>query len=247
MRVGDLVKDTYEFWGGPSEQELPQSHVITIINRKTNRLLLLSQLTDKNYLAVLSDPFALPEEGETLPFDDIGTIVRVESRSAGSDSAWNEETIVDYGAWQDAVDGMIDSVAFANNPTDGLMMFANRDTTSLEFRLLYETPGVSLTQFNSSIPMLQDMFRQTLFYGVAAEAGIQIQGGNREDEYNREKRVRYLLAQEVDAIKEFQEWLRNQPGQAVAYREPFNSTRPGHGVRMHASDYGGGYFETWDV
>jgi hypothetical protein len=247
MRVGDIIKDTYEFWGNPSEQELPQNHIITIINRKTNRLLLLSQLTDKNYLAILSDPFSLPEEGATLDFTDIGTINRVDSRSVGSNT-WNyDETIVDYADWQSAVDGYIDSVSFAANPTDGLMMFANRDTTSLEFRLLYETPGVSLTQFNSSIPMLQDMFRQTLFYGVAAEAGIQIQGGNRDDEYHREKRVRYLLAQEVDAIKEFQEWLRNQPGQAVAYREPFNSTRPGHGVRMHAADYGGGYYETWDV
>ena len=246
MRVGDLISDVYEFWGAPSEQELPQKHIITIVNRKTNRLLLLSQLTDRNYLAVLSDPFELPAEGDTLPFDNIGSIVRVESRSAGSDSdSWAEEKIVDYGDWQDARDSWPDAVSFAANPVDGLMMFANRDVTSLEFRLLYETPGVSLTQFNSSIPMLQDMFRSTLFYGVAAEAWIQLHGGNQADEAAKANRISYLLDQEEKALKEFKEWLRNQPGQAVAFREPFNSTRPGHGVRMHASDVGGGYFSRW--
>lgn len=243
--IGDSIKDVYQFWGRPAESDLPQSDVVTIINRKINRLLLLSQLSTRNYLAGLSTPFTFngSEMTKTINIDDISAVVRVESRTVGSDDlAWSEEVISDYGAWNDVMDSRIDSVAFYGNTVDGLTMAVNRDASNLEFRILYETGGVSLSNFNDSVPVVQDFFRSLIFYGAAADAGMQIQGLTADEEKSRDKKVTYALAQESQAIDDFRKWLLNEPGQAVAYREAFNSTRIGLGrARMHASDTDGGY------
>jgi hypothetical protein len=248
--VGDIIKDVYQHWNRPAESDLPQSDVVTIINRKINRLLLLSQLTTRNYLAVLSTPFTFngSEMTKSLNLDGLSAVVRVESRSIGSDDLnWSEEVISDYGAWNDVMDRTTDSVAFYGHAVDGLTMAVNRDASSLEFRILYETGGVSLANFNDAVPVVQDFFRSTIFYGAAAEAGMQMGNlSNVDDERKRDKKVAYLAAQEDQSIREFKQWLLNEPGQAVSYREAFNSTRMGLGrARMHASDVDGGYYSPY--
>ena len=113
--TGDIIKEVYQFWNRPAETDLPQDDVVAIVNRKVNRLLLLAQLSDRNYLAVLSSPFSFngTEQTKVLNMDEISSIVRVDSRSIGSDDTnWTEEVISDYGSWNDVEDSPIDSVGF---------------------------------------------------------------------------------------------------------------------------------------
>ncbi len=249
--AGDVIKDCYEYWNGPAETDLRQSVVIKIINRKVNRLLLKLQLSDKNYLAVLSEPFSFNGSERTVSLtslDDLSAVVRVESRSSGdtNDDNWSEEVISDYGSWNDSLLSRLDSVAFYGSSPDNLTMAVNRDASGLEFRILYETGGVNLTAFNDSVPVFQDFFRSTIFYGVAAEAGIMLDGLNAEGEASRDKKVGYAQMQEDMAIRDFKEWLLNDPGQAIAYRQAFNDSRLGSGrVRMLAENGIGGYFSRY--
>jgi hypothetical protein len=236
--TGDIIKEVYAAWNRPAETDLPQDDVVTIVNRKVNRLLLLAQLTDRNYLAVLSSPITFGSDREkTLNIDDLSSVVRVESRSLGSsDDNWSEEVISDFGSWNDAQQSTTDMVAFYGMG-DNLKMAVNRDASSLEFRILYETGGVSLSGFNAMVPMVQDLFKSIIFYGTAAEAGMQIDNMNESAERSRDKKTTYYLAKEQEAIKDYEKWLLNDPGQAVQYREAFNSTRAGRGtVRMHNVD-----------
>lgn len=247
--TGQIIKQVYQFWNRPAESDLPQDDVVEIINRKVNRLLLLAQLSDRNYLAVLSTPFSFngTERTKVLNLDDLSSIVRVESRSVGSDdNNWSEEVISDFGSWNDVESNIVDSVAFYGSG-DTLTMAVNRDASSLEFRILYETGGVSLSGFGAMIPTIQDLFKSLIFYGTAAEAGMQIDHLNAEAEKSRDKKVTYLLAQELQAIDDYKKWLLNDPGQAVTYREAFNSTRSGHGqVQMHNVDgFEGGYYSRY--
>ncbi len=247
--AGNIISDVMAFWNRPSEQELPVRDVITIINRKVNRLLVLMQISDRNYLAELSSPFSFngSEMTTALTFlDQISSIVRVESRSIGSDDLnWSEEIITDYGAWNDSMDSVIDSVAFYGSG-DTLMMAVNRDASNMEFRVLYETGGVSLASFSETVPTLQGFFRGVVFYGTAAEAGMQLPNLNPQEVGNRNNKVSYALDQEMKATRDFEKWILNTPGQSVQYREAFNSTRTRSGqVRMFASDTGGGYYSRY--
>lgn len=236
------------YWNGPSDRELRPDMVIQIINRKVNRLLQLAQLSDRSFLAVLSPPFSFngSEMTKSMSFlDEISSIVRVESRSAGGDeNNWSEETISDFGSWNDATESPIDAVAFYGSG-DTLTMAVNRDASNREFRILYETGGVSLSAVNSNIPT-QEFFRSALFYGVAAEAGMFIDGLDVEGENSRDRKVQFALAQEVQSIEEYKKWLLNEPGQSVQFREAFNSTRMGRGTaRMNAHDQFGGYYSPY--
>jgi hypothetical protein len=224
--AGDIVKDTLAWWNRPSEQELPVRDLVTIINRKVNRLLLLLQLSDKNYLAKLSDPITFNGlTRELTDISDLSSIVRVESRSIGADDqAWSEETVGDYGSWNDAMDSRTDQVAFYGSG-DSLMMAVNRDVSSMEFRILYETGGVSLSGIADAVPSLQDFFRSTVFYGTAAEAGMQLHGLNEAEQKERDKKVGFLVGKEIESVDEFRRWMLNSPGQSVAFREAFDSTR----------------------
>lgn len=247
--VGNLVSDVFAYWNRPSEASLSQMAVITIANRKINRLLLFAMLTDKNYMAVLSPAFTFTGREHSLTFlDDLSTVVRVESRTAGStsDDNWSDEEIVDFGAWNDAKDRGIDAVAFYGSSPDNYSMVVNRDVDSLEFRIMYETGGVSLTAFGSTVPVFQDYFRSTIFYGMAAEAGMQLDDLNEAAERSRDKKVTYALAQEAQSVDDFKRWLLNEPGQSVVFRQAFNDGRAGGGqTRMHASDFNGGYYSRW--
>lgn len=243
LTAGDVVKDVYAFWGRPSEADLPQNDVITILNRKVNRLLLLSQLTDKNYLAVLSAPFQLSPSG-SINIDELSTVVRVESRTIGTQGEWNEETITGYSSWNDVIEKGEDSVAFYGAAPATLKMAVSHDTTNLEFRILYETGGVRMSQFNTQVPVLQEFFRATLVYGTAADAGMQM-NLNQADEASRDKKVAYAVAQEDRSVAEFQKWLLNEGGQTVTYREAFNSRRDGGWPRMNNDDQFGGYYSPY--
>jgi hypothetical protein len=249
--AGDITKEVFAYWGRPSELDLRPDDVITILNRKVNRLLQILQVSDKNYLAVLSPAFSFNGTSRTkaITFDDFSTPVRVESRSSGdtNDSNWTEEFIGDFGSWNDAMESQsIDSVAFYGQG-DTLTMAVNRDPSNLEFRILYETGNVSLSNFNDSVPALQNFARGAIFYGTAADAGMMLDNLEPQQENSRDKKVRYVLAQEEQAIDDFKKWVLNTPGQSVAYREAFNSTRPGHGQRMNNTNdpVNAGYFSRY--
>jgi hypothetical protein len=242
--AGDVVSDVMAYLNRPSEAELPLRDIIRILNRKVNRLLLLAQITDRNFLAKLSDPFTF--NGSEMARDmsdisDLSSIVRVESRSIGSDDLnWAEEAITDYGAWNDTMDRGIDAVAFYGSSPDSLTMAVNRDASSLEFRIMYETGGVTLNNFNDLVPVLQDFFRGVVFYGTAGEAGMQLANTNAEEAKLRAPKIAYALQQEAQATEDF------KPGQSVAYREAFNSNREGSGqTRMFAQNQLGGYYSRY--
>jgi hypothetical protein len=248
--AGDVVSDVMAYLNRPSEAELPLRDIIRILNRKVNRLLLLAQITDRNFLAKLSDPFTF--NGSEMARDmsdisDLSSIVRVESRSIGSDDLnWAEEAITDYGAWNDTMDRGIDAVAFYGSSPDSLTMAVNRDASSLEFRIMYETGGVTLNNFNDLVPVLQDFFRGVVFYGTAGEAGMQLANTNAEEAKLRAPKIAYALQQEAQATEDFKMWMKNTPGQSVAYREAFNSNREGSGqTRMFAQNQLGGYYSRY--
>ena len=250
FNCGDIIRDVFAFWNRPAESDLGQDDVITITNRKINRMLLLAQLTDKNYLAILSPIFTFSGSNrlQVLNLSDLSAIVRVESRAAGNtdENNWTEELIQDYGSWNDVVDSNTNSVAFYGAAPDSYTMAVNRDPSGLEFRVLYETGGVSLSGFNDAVPVFQNLFRSTIFYGVSAEAGMQIDNLNAEAERSRDKKIQYAIAQEMQSLEDFKHWLHNEPGQSVVYRESFSSTREGRGsARMYANDQFGGYYSRY--
>lgn len=248
--VADIIGDVLAWWGRPSEQELPPRDVIRIVNRKVNRLLLIAQVSDRNYLAKLSDSFTFngaEMTREVTDISDLSSIVRVESRSVGSDDQnWSEEIVGNYGAWNDAMDRGVDQVAFYGNG-DSLVMAVNRPVQGLEFRIMYETGGVSLSSVTASVPALEDFFRGVIFYGTAAEAGMQLVNLNGEESNARDKKVSFALGQEQQSTKDFERWVLNTPGQSVTFREAFNSSREGSGrPRMFNSNSEiAGYFSRY--
>lgn len=247
--AADIVSDVVAWWARPSEQELPPRDVIRIINRKVNRLLLIAQISDRNYLAKISDPFTFSGDEmtrEMTDISDLSSIVRVESRSVGSDDQnWSEEIVGNFGAW-DGTNPGVDQVAFYGNG-DSLMMAVNRPVSSMEFRVFYETGGVSLSGITSTVPALEDFFRGVVFYGTAAEAGMQLLNISSEEANARDKKVSFALGQEQQATKDFERWILNTPGQSVTFREAFNSTRLGLGQpkMLNTNSEIAGYFSRY--
>lgn len=245
--IADIIRDTIAFWNRPAESDLSQDDIIAVINRKINRFLVLAQLTDKNYLAKISSPFVFDSDSreKIINIEDLSVVVRVESRSAGaSDSSWSEAEIIDYAALGN--DNSSDAVAFYGSAPDSFRMAANRDVESLEFRILYETGGVSLTNFADGIPVLQDFFKGAIFYGTASEAGMMIDNLSPQAENSRDKKVAFCESKEAQAIADFKKWLLTEKGQSVVYRTPFNSERLGAGMpRMFAGDGVGRYYSRY--
>jgi len=238
MKVSDLLREIVAFWGNPSEQDLPQEDALSVVNREVNARLMDMQLSDKNYLAKLSPILYAGYNGNNraveVPIADFSAPVRIESRSKGSQSEgdWEEETLLDYGAWGDAQNRPINGVAFSGGVPGGLLMMVNRPASQREFRILYETGGISLAGLTSTLPRMQESFRPVLFYGAAAECGMMLAHLDQAGRQERDKKHAHLMMKYVEAKKAWDKWLLMNRSQAVTYREPFNESRlPGNDWR----------------
>lgn len=233
MKVSDILRDIFAFWGSPSERDLPPEDCLAVINRQVNARLMDLQLTDKNYLAKLSPIIYTGYSGNSrvaeVPIADLSAVVRVESRTANSTSEadWEEEQIADFGAWNDAQSRPQNSVAFVGGVPGGLLMHVNRPANNREFRLMYETGGVSLSGLTATLPRMQESFRPVLFYPAAAECGMMLAHLDAEGKRDRSEKVAFLLSRETDARKNWEKFINMNRAQSVTYREAFNESRTG--------------------
>lgn len=226
MDVSTIVSRVYEIWEKPSYQRLPVQSVVNALNRSVNSRLAEMQLSSLNYFATVSAPFYITERSIAPPVIDISVPLRVESRvSGGTEDDWEEEQTVDFADWNRFIDKPGNFVAFYGVAPD-LTMRVNRDVTGREFRIIYETDGVtSLTidgELGTAIPQL---FYNLLEYDVAMEAGMLIQDHSPEFLQIRKLRMEFLGIRRDESLALWQRWILSRKPQSVTTREAFNSRR----------------------
>lgn len=231
IQVISVIREAYELWNNPSHSRLNPEAVVRGLNRVFSQRMIELGLSGGSYLAQISAPFTIDNETRTreLATTSIDTDeghflnVMIQCRAVNS---------TDAREWQEVLTGNFsDWTVYQNSPklygafygsADSPTLIVNHPTSNLQYRLIYEPKSALAGEDSATELDFPRLFQPLLVYDTAIEAGELIDDESSEFQKKYDRKLKYLIVRQQDALERFKDWLRSRKNQAATVRQGFH-------------------------